>query len=99
MAPHKIMLSVVFAGQNVGVKQVGDRIWLGRLLGDSRGSPCSPIAAVGKPGSCGEGRRMGAVANSQFRPEPDGRALSSTMYAQNAAEAGPNVFAAALRFN
>ena len=31
MAPHKIMLSTVFAGQNVGVKQVGDRIGLGRL--------------------------------------------------------------------
>jgi hypothetical protein len=28
MAPHKIMFSTVFAGQNVGVKQVGDRIWL-----------------------------------------------------------------------
>src|SRR6266568_3834205 len=28
MAPHKIMLSTVFAGQNVGVKQVGDKIWL-----------------------------------------------------------------------
>ena len=34
MAPHKIMLSAVFAGQNVGVKQVGDRIWPGRLLAD-----------------------------------------------------------------
>ena len=31
MAPHKIMLSTVFAGKNVGVKQVADRIWLGRL--------------------------------------------------------------------
>ena len=29
--PAKIMLSTVFAGQNVGVKQVGDRIGLGRL--------------------------------------------------------------------
>ena len=28
MAPYKIMLSTVFAGQNVGVKQVGDKIWL-----------------------------------------------------------------------
>ena len=28
MAPHKIMLSTVFAGQKVGVKQVGDKIWL-----------------------------------------------------------------------
>jgi putative transposase len=28
MASHKIMLSTVFAGQNVGVKQVGDEIWL-----------------------------------------------------------------------
>src|SRR6266508_1961811 len=27
MAPHKIMLSTVFAGQNVGVKQVGDKVW------------------------------------------------------------------------
>ena len=34
MAPHKIMLRTVFAGQNVGVKEVGDRIWLGRLLAD-----------------------------------------------------------------
>ena len=32
MAPDKIMRSTAFAGQNVGVKQVGDRIWLGRLL-------------------------------------------------------------------
>jgi hypothetical protein len=39
MAPHKIMLSTVFAGQNVGVKQVGDRIWLGRLLAGQRPSP------------------------------------------------------------
>jgi hypothetical protein len=38
MAPHKIMLSTVFAGQNVGVKQVGDRIWLGRLLAGHRRS-------------------------------------------------------------
>jgi hypothetical protein len=37
--------------------------------------------------------------DGRLRPEPDGRALSSTMYAQNAAEAGPNMFAAALRFN
>src|SRR6266853_830477 len=36
MAPHKIMLSTVFAGQNVGVKQVDDRIWLGPLLGRKR---------------------------------------------------------------
>src|SRR5207237_7049701 len=36
MAPHKIMLSTVFAGQNVGMKQVGDRIWLGRASGRSR---------------------------------------------------------------
>ena len=28
MAPHKITLSTVFAGQKVGVKQVGDKIWL-----------------------------------------------------------------------
>jgi len=28
MAPYKIILSTVFAGQNVGVKQVGDKIWL-----------------------------------------------------------------------
>jgi len=28
MAPHKITLSTVFAGQNVGVKQVSDKIWL-----------------------------------------------------------------------
>ena len=28
MAPHKIMLSTVFAGQKVGVKQVADKIWL-----------------------------------------------------------------------
>src|SRR5262249_2829671 len=28
MAPHKITLSTVFAGQTVGVKQVGDKIWL-----------------------------------------------------------------------
>jgi hypothetical protein len=27
MAPHKITLSTVFAGQKVGVKQVGDKIW------------------------------------------------------------------------
>jgi len=27
-APRKIILSTVFAGQNVGVKQVGDKIWL-----------------------------------------------------------------------
>jgi hypothetical protein len=31
-APHKIMFSAFFASQNAGVKQVGDRIWLGRLL-------------------------------------------------------------------
>jgi putative transposase len=28
MSPLKIMLSTVFAGQKVGVKQVGDKIWL-----------------------------------------------------------------------
>ena len=28
MAPHKITLSTVFAGQKVGVKQVADHIWL-----------------------------------------------------------------------
>jgi putative transposase len=28
MAPHKITLSTVFAGQKVGVKQVADKIWL-----------------------------------------------------------------------
>ena len=32
-APHRIIVSTVFARQNVGVKKVGDRIWLGRLLG------------------------------------------------------------------
>ena len=28
MAPHKITLSTVFAGQKVGVKQVADQVWL-----------------------------------------------------------------------
>ena len=28
LAPYKIMLSTVFAGQNVGVRQVGYKIWL-----------------------------------------------------------------------
>jgi hypothetical protein len=42
MARHKIKLSTVFAGQNVGVKQVGDRIWLGRLWHE-------PIVQEAKP--------------------------------------------------
>ena len=32
MAPYKIMLSTVFAGQKVGVKQVGDKIWLASFM-------------------------------------------------------------------
>ena len=28
MAPHKITLSTVFAGQKVGVKRVAEKIWL-----------------------------------------------------------------------
>jgi putative transposase len=28
MGSHKINLSIVFAGQNVGVKQVGEKVWL-----------------------------------------------------------------------
>jgi hypothetical protein len=33
MAPHKITLSTVFAGQKVGVKQVGQQIWLVSFMG------------------------------------------------------------------
>src|SRR5262245_61930365 len=29
---HKINLSIVFAGQNVGIKQVSDRIWLATFM-------------------------------------------------------------------
>jgi putative transposase len=32
LEPPQINLSVVFAGQNVGVKQVGDRVWLVSLM-------------------------------------------------------------------
>jgi len=38
MAPDKIVLSTVFAGQNVGVKQVGDQLsFLVRVLSNLPG--------------------------------------------------------------
>jgi hypothetical protein len=42
-------------------------------VADSRGSQWSPIAAVGKPSPCREGRLTGAVANSHYRPQAVGR--------------------------
>ncbi len=38
MAPHKITLSTVFAGQKVGVKQVADNVWLVTFMNYDLGS-------------------------------------------------------------
>jgi hypothetical protein len=55
-------------------------------VADSRGSPWRPIAAVEKPGFCREGQLTGAVANSHYRPQRDGRASSSIVRSRRVAD-------------
>jgi hypothetical protein len=52
-----------------------------QVMADSRGSPWSRIAAVGKRGSCRESQLTGAAANSPNRPGAavDGTAKSSRL--------------------
>jgi hypothetical protein len=49
----------------------------GLVVPDSCGSPWSPLAAVGQPSRCREGRLTGAVANSHYRAD-SGHSITSS---------------------